>query len=88
MAVDHAGHDDRAAGVDHLRALLVDLLVRADRLDPTVGDRDADPNAERIGRAVGERGVVQDRAAHFMLPAGPVMPPAGPGCPSPWYLPR
>ena len=94
VAVDHARHDDRATGVDDGRALLIDLVVRADRLDLPARDRDAHAEPERVGRAVGERGVVKDRAGHLVLPAGPVLPPAGPVlppagpvCPSPWYFP-
>ena len=64
VTVDQGRHDHRPARIDDSRARLVDLVVRADRLDATVGHRDADAEPQRIGRAVREGGIVQDRAAH------------------------
>ncbi len=80
VAVDHPRDDDRAAGIDHRRAVLVDLVVRADGLDRPVADRDAHAEPQGVGRAVGECGVVEDRAGHVVLCVGP-------GWPSFWYLP-
>ena len=67
VAIDHARHDHRTAGIDHLGVRPIDLVVRADRFDLAIGDRHAHAHAQGIRRAIGEGGVVEDEAGHVVV---------------------
>ena len=58
VAIDHRGHDHRAARVDDFGALQVGQVIRTDPCDLPVVDRETDARAQRCGRAVSKSCVV------------------------------